>query len=661
MVRQELLQASDAVIEDALEHVDPLVLRGLLYQLTGDEAVAAVPVAMVPGGFRGQMPGIVDPDHVGLLRAKAAEFLKAYRDGGAGDCPFGPETRLHRSMELAVGEPVPLDQLGLWTEQMGLDPETRGLIWRREPDPVALAGFKVAVIGTGMGGLNAAVRLKRAGIPFTMFEKNHAVGGTWHENRYPGARVDSLSRIYFNSYGIGFPIPSAFCLQPVNEAYFNWVADHFDLRDDIRFGTEVTAARWNDARQLWEIETLGPEGRSTSTANAVISSVGFLSRGHVPEFEGQGDFDGEIFHTSRWPDGLDLTGKKVAVVGSGASSYQMIPELVKQVDHLTLFQRTPSWCLEVKGYLSPYAPQVGWLDRNFPWLAHFLRFQTSWQTRPESLWDAIQVVPGKEGRHGISEDNDRVRDQCMALLSRKFGDRPDLLAKMIPDTPPFSTRPVLIDSDYSIYDCLKMYHVALVSDPIARFTKKGVLTEAGEEVAVDAIILATGFKANDFLWPMEIVGREGRTLGNLWEKDGARAYLGTMLPGFPNFFMIYGPNMNPMGSGLGVVDFQEMAARFALKCVEHLILEGKGSVDLTDQGYLAYNAELDRRQAPMVYLDPRVRSYYRNAHGRSAVNNAYDVRLLWNWLRDPSDPRDEVAAQAGGVIRPFFGDDLVVR
>jgi 4-hydroxyacetophenone monooxygenase len=201
-------------------------------------------------------------------------------------------------------------------------------------------------------------------------------------------------------------------------------------------------------------------------------------------------------------------------------------------------------------------------------------------------------------------------------------------------------------------------NVELVTEAIEAITPTGVRTADGEDHPADVIVLATGFKPNEFLWPMDVRGRGGRPIEALWEKDGARAYIGTMLPGFPNFFMNYGPNMNPFYSGLGVVEMEEMATRFALKCIEALILERRRAIDVTPEAYERFNVELDRREATKVYADTRVTNYYQNDHRRSAVNCPFDVRLLWRWWRDPAG--GDEADGSDPIARPYIGADLVV-
>ena len=271
--RPELLEATDETIVDALQYADPMVLRGLLYQLTGDEELAEVRLASGRGGRGRTVQAVAEASDVAMIRAKAAAFLRQYRDAGAGDIPPGPPERLRASLGLAVGTEVPAAELGMWTEQLALDPFARGLVWSEPPSPEQLRKFSVIVIGAGLTGLNAAVQLRHAGIPFTVLEKNPAVGGTWYENRYPGARVDTGSRTYTHIFGADFPYPSPYCPQIENEKYLNWVADHFDVRKNIVFGTEVRSLVWDEEAAVWHVTTEGPEGEQSWRADAVIAAV----------------------------------------------------------------------------------------------------------------------------------------------------------------------------------------------------------------------------------------------------------------------------------------------------------------------------------------------------------------------------------------------------
>jgi len=676
--KSELLTATDETIDDAVKHADPMVLRGLLYQLTGDESVAATQATTAdtrdadPDSASKDFALVQDkadvsnPADLAMIQSKAASFLKSYRDQGAPHIPCGPPERLARSLSLVAGADIPASEIEMWLEQLALDPWARGLDWLKPPPAEDLRKFVVAVIGAGMGGLNAAVQLKHAGIPYFVIEKNDEVGGTWYENQYPGARVDSPSRTYTHIYGVDFEYPNAFCLRRENLRYFKWVADHFDVRKDVTFKTEVKSVVWDEGAKLWEIKAEGPDGPRVWHANAVIASVGFLSRPNLPSIEGMETFAGQAFHTARWPAGLDLKGKRVAVIGTGATGYQLIPELSKLAGHTFVFQRTPNWCFDTKSYLDPFPAQVNWLDRNFPYIRNFIRFRLSWLAGPDTFSQIMQIDPQFEDQHARSALNKKIREQQLAFIERKLATRPELIEKMTPVAPPYSARPIIIDSDYSIYDALLRNNVALVSDPILKINPNGIEVKGGGEYPVDIIVYATGFKANDFLWPMEIRGRDGVRVEELWQKDGARAYLGTMLPGFPNFFMIYGPNTNNFG-GLQIVDFEEMVTRFALQCIGGLITEKKHTVDISLDAYWRYNSEVDRAEATMMYKDPRAHNYYKNDSGRSAANNPVDIRKIWTWLRNPLNGHvtgaqsGDPEALASPVVRPYFREDLLVE
>jgi len=657
--QSELLTATDQTIDDALQHADPLVLRGLVYQLTGDPELVPIEVDSQNFGIFESVAVRSDADEK-LIREKAAAFLRACRDDGEGEVPLGPVDRLPQSLALTAGREIPPAELDMWIEQLAVDRFARGITWAQKPPQEQIDAFSVVVIGAGMGGLNAGAQLAHAGIGFTILEKNSEVGGTWYENRYPGCRVDTPSRTYTHVLGADFDYPSPFCVQSENERYVNWIADHFELRQKVQFNVDVQALTWDEDTRTWEIEAEHDGVARTYRANAVVTAVGFLSRPNIPAVPGMGDFEGDVFHTARWPSDLDLTGKSIAVVGSGCTGYQLVPELVKQAGHVVHVQRTPNWVFDVPGYLAPYPAQVNWLDRNVPYLVNFIRFQQSWSRRPEATRAANEIDPDYTHPTALSAGNKRVLDQRLEFMQSKFADRPDLMEKMLPEAAPLSARPVLVDRDCNIYDVLlDEDKVTLVTGGMRRITATGFVAEDGTEHEVDAIALATGYRANDFLWPMKVRGRNGVSPQDLWAEDGARAYLGGMLPGFPNLFILYGPNTNA-NVGFAAIHLEELVTRFAVAAIAGVIAEGKAAVDVTADAYKRYNEELDRNMATKVYLDPRANSYFTNEFRRSATNGAIDPRILWRWLRDPrsTDPR---LVEVGDAISPRFGEDLVLE
>jgi 4-hydroxyacetophenone monooxygenase len=628
-VRAELIAASDETIEDAVGHADPMVLRGLLYQLTGDPDLKTMALKTVTLGLMDSVAPAGD-DEIALLRRKAADFLKAYRDAGAGPMGFGPPERLRESLDLVIGASIPEESQGLALEELALDPWARSLKWQSAPDPERLEHFSVTVIGTGMGGLNAALQLKRAGIPYRVIEKNPGVGGTWHENRYPGARVDSPSRVYSHLFGVDYPCPYNYGPHAVNQAYFDWVADTFDLRRDISFNTEVIALSWDETDAMWDIRVKGPDGEQTLRSNAVVTAVGFLNRPNMPQIEGMADFQGPSWHTIDWPDDADWRGKRIAVIGTGCTGYQLVPELAREAAHVTVFQRTPQWLMALPNYLGQVAPQLLWLDRNLPYHTNFMRFRNAYRTG-EDLAKMFDIDPDFDDPHSCSATNKMLRDRSIAFLESKLD--PELVEIMTPGHPVWSARPVLVDADYSILDALRLDNVTLVTDGIRRINATGIEAGDGSRHDVDLIVYATGFKANDYLYPMTITGRNGQTLDQLWAQDGARAYIGGMMPGFPNLWAIYGPNSN---GGLQVAAMHELTMHYALQCMERLILEDKSMIEVREDAYWRFGRLVDERNSQKVWSDPRAHNYYWTAkHGRTAGMNPFSGTENWQFLHRP--------------------------
>jgi 4-hydroxyacetophenone monooxygenase len=630
-VRCELLEASREEIERAIAQAEPMVLRGLLYQLTGDEEVAATRIAVDPTGFQTAMKVDRDED-VAMLRRKAIDFLDAYRASGAGPLDIGPEERLPTSLSLTLGETIDDREFEFCLEELALDPWARTLDWQRPPAQDRLEEFSVTIVGAGLGGLNVALMLKRAGIPYTVIEKNAGVGGTWWETRYPGARVDTPSRGYTHIFGAHFPYSSPFCGWEENQQYFDWIADTFDLRDDIVFDTEVRALTWDEESSTWEVEIDGPEGRRTLRSKAVVTSVGFLNRPKIPEIEGMEDFEGRSWHTSRWPhdEEIDLSGR-FAVVGTGCTGYQLITELALHAERVVAFQRTPQWLFGVPGYLSPFPPEVAWLDRNLPYYTNFMRLRTLGTGK--AFWRLTEIDPDFDDPYTVSPLNKTTRETSLAFLESKLGHDRELATTMTPEHPPWSARAVMVDADYCVFDAIQRDNVTLVTDAIRRINATGIETVDGTQYDVDVIAYATGFHASEYLFPMKVTGRNGRILEDFWKQGGARAHRFCMVPGFPNLWMVYGPNTN---GGLGPNAFHELVTRYALQCMERLILDDRKAIEPTEEAYWRFAGDVDERNGRKVWSDPRSQSYYWTPHGRSVVMCPFTGPEIWSLLRRPA-------------------------
>lgn len=626
-MRQELLETTDEQIEDAINHAHPMVLRAILYQLTADPDLEDIPLkAALRGYYEYFTPS--DDEKVAMIRRKAVQFLKDYRDSGAGPVDIGPHERLPKSIAMMYGKPIEPGTEDFFIQDLSIDPWARGLRWQQTPDPERLESFTVTIIGAGMGGLNAAAQLKKAGIRFTVIEKNGGVGGTWHENRYPGARVDTPSRSYTNVFGANFNYPNPYCEWTENERYFNWVADEFGVRDSIVFNTEVRSLVWDEAAAMWTVTMDGPDGERVITSNAVISAVGFLNRPNIPAIAGAETFAGRSWHTARWPEGVDLSTSRVAVIGTGCTGYQMIPELARQARHLTVFQRTPQWVFPVPGYTKPFPPQIGWLDRNMPFHTNFMRAQsanTAWFTK------LTTIDPDFDDPHACNAMNKMARDVCLNFLRQKIAD-PKLVEIMTPRHPVWSARAVIVDPEYGIWDAVQRDNVDLVVSGIREINATGIVDTDGVQHDVDVIVYATGFKAADYFYPMDIRGRGGRTLQDLWGPDGPKAYRGCMMPGFPNFWSTYGPNTN---GGLGPAAFHEMITLFAMKTIEKMFQTGARTVEVKEAPYVEYNQRVDELNRQRVWSDKRADNYYWTHDTRTSVQCPLENTEVWAMLYRP--------------------------
>jgi len=613
-------------VERALAFADPMVLRGLLYLLTGDDRLRDMTIGAAPGLFAGEMAALTDEADIALLH----ELALAVVNGSGGGPAAPPEERIDTAIELTVGARIDGRDRGFWREELALEPWARGVSIDARNERTR-EDFHVVVIGAGLAGINAAAQLGHAGIAYTVLDKNEGVGGTWQQNTYPGARVDVPSRVYSHTWAVDYPFSHLCAPQAENEAYINWCADEHDVRSNLRLGVEVTELAWDDGAQRWSVKARTADGRSeTLSADVVISAVGFMDRPRVPQIEGLEDFDGPVFHTARWDHSVELAGRRVAVIGTGASGCQLVPGLAEVAGHVTVFQRSAPWFLEIPGYRHPLPPEMLWLDRNIPLYTNFFRLRTAWATADHNFRPVLYRDPEWHGELSISEGNQAALDAMSAYIAEQVGDDAELLAKVTPTYPPFAKRFVV---DNGWFEALKRDDVELVTSGIERVEPDAIVTVGGEHHPCDVIVLATGFRANDYLWPMTVVGRDGLTLEERWSLDGARAYNGVTVPGFPNLFMLYGPNTNAFANG--PVVWGELQTRYALEWIKLMVERGIAAADVKEAAYDEFNERLDERLRTAVWLDPRQRSYYTNDKGRVATNAPWSTEEYWHFIRRP--------------------------
>jgi 4-hydroxyacetophenone monooxygenase len=600
-------------VREAVAVANVPALLMVLVQLTGERRWLEPPYRPV------RAQGMSDNDTGGLpeaiqgeIRDAALEAIEAWRAGRPVAVPDPSPELLVEMLSVAMGEPVPPEYGPMIAAQLRLAPPEVA------PIPVP-EGFRVLVIGAGVSGLCAAVNLQAAGIAFTVVEKHHAVGGTWLQNRYPGAGVDTPNHLYSFSF-CGCDWRRYFALRDELWAYLEHVADTFDLRRHVRFSTEVVRCRYDADAQAWDVELRGPDGAvTTERAHVVISATGIFNPMKLPDIPGLGTFAGPAFHTAAWPDDVELAGRRVAIIGNGASCMQVAPEIQPDVASLTIFQRSPQWAAPFEQFRKEVPPPVRSLLAEVPLYRAWYRVRLGW-TFNDRIHPTLQKDPGwAHPDRSLNAHNDAHREYFTRYLVAELGDRTDLLPKVLPTYPPFGKR-MLMDNGW--FRTLTEPNVELVTEPIREIVPEGVLTADGHRHDADVLVLATGFDVLRFLTSYEAIGRDGRTLREVWDDDDARAYLGTAVPGFPNFFVLYGPNTQP-GHGGSLIFVVEMQVHYVMDVLRQMAERGLGAVEVRADVHDAYNDGVDRAHDRMVWTHPGMETYYRNARGRVVVNFPY--------------------------------------
>jgi 4-hydroxyacetophenone monooxygenase len=625
----------DEVIAAALEDLSVPTLVLSLVHLTGDPSWIRGPLR--PRGlFLNEVQGFLPPDDQAVIRARALEAIVAFRDGGCALPPPPSPALVQEMMSWLVCEPVPDEYVPMMLEELDLEgTDPRRVDWSAI-DPAARSSLPVVIVGCGMSGVLAGVRLAEAGVPFTIIEKNEGPGGTWFENTYPGARVDVGNHFYCYSFEPSDHWTEFFARQPELQAYFEGVVERHGLAEHIRWQTEVSALRWDDASASWSVEVVDADGsRSTIDARAVISAVGQLNRPKLPAIDGIDRFAGPSFHSARWDHGVELHGKRVALVGAGASGFQIAPAIAPAVAELHVFQRTAQWMFPNPNYHAPVGDGVRWALRHLPFYGRWYRFLLFWPACDGGMAAARIDPTWEDGDRSVSEVNDLARQMFTGWIEEQVGDDPDLLADVLPDYPATGKR--TLQDDGSWLRTLRLDHVHLRREPIEQITPTGIVTVDGTEVEVDVIVYATGFHGTEFLWPMEVVGRDGRTLAEHWGGAPA-AHVGISVPGFPNLFCMYGPGTN-LASGGSLIFHSECQMRYIEQCLQ-LLARGHRAVEATTEAtadwFRRTQAELDE----MVWSHPAIEhSWYKSDDGRIYTLSPWRLVDYWTWTRRP-DPDD---------------------
>jgi cyclohexanone monooxygenase len=454
----------------------------------------------------------------------------------------------------------------------------------------------VAVIGAGPGGIAMGIQLAAAGYDFTIFDRADGFGGTWRNNTYPGAACDVPSHFYSFSFALNPRWSKTFAQQPEILAYLERVAAHHGLADHLLGNTRITEMRWADDARCWSLQT---DDGATYDFDAVVSAVGMLDVPNIPAIPGAHRFGGRTFHSSTWDHSKSTAGERVASIGTGASAVQYVPELAAEAGHLTVFQRTPIWVSP--RYDEPFTAEQQELFERDPGEALKVRDAAF------HAYEAANFGADSEMTKGLT-------DMAREYLTRKVAD-PELRAKLTPSYPVGCKRPL---QSRAWFPTFARPNVTLETAPIAEFTERGLRTADGVDHEFDTVIYGTGFRAADYLGSLDVYGTGGRRLRDDWV-DGAEAYLGTVVPGYPNLFTLYGPNTNGVTSIIYILEAQ---AEFVRRILEDMAAAGVRAADVKREVHDTYNVEIQRAMEGTVWL-ANCNNYYRHPNGKVVTQFPY--------------------------------------
>jgi 4-hydroxyacetophenone monooxygenase len=618
------------ILAEAIAMANIPSLLMVTYQLTGDEKWLQEPYRPLRGrGIDDNDDGRLDPAIQEHIRIGALAAIRHWQATGEIALPRPSDDKLVEMLSVAMGEEIPLPYGEVIADGLGLLPQDAAHI------PQALnvpQGFKVLIIGAGLSGVCAGIMLQREGVDFEILELNENFGGTWFGNRYPGSGVDTPNHLYSFSFA-EYDWTHYFSLRGELYNYVEYVANKFGMADNTRFGTKVESARFDEARGIWVVESIGPNGPEVREANMVISAVGALDIPKIPAIAGAETFPGQSFHTARWPDDAEVAGKRVAVIGNGASAMQVVPAIADDVASMTIFARSKQWATPFPKFRVKVPDPIRHLIREVPLYQKWYRQRLAW-TFNYRIYPTIQKDPEwPHPERSVSAANDRQRVALTNYIIEQLGDRQDLLPKVLPDYPPFGRR-MLMDNGW--FRTITRDHVELVTEQLTEIKGNTLVSSSGRTFDVDVLIWATGFHVAEFLASIDVRGRDGVSIREVWDGDDSKAYLGTTVPQFPNFFMLLGPNIG-LGHGGSIIGSVEAQMEHVLQLMRKLFTSGAQTIEVRQDVYQTYNQAMDEAHDKMVFSHEGLDSWFRNARGRIVGITAWRHDDFWRMARDVKD------------------------
>ncbi|MFV9428588.1 MULTISPECIES: flavin-containing monooxygenase [Rhodococcus] len=617
-------------IERAVECADTNALRMALYQATRDAEIAAITPERVFGPTTDAI--VFSDEDTALIRAKAVEYLLSEPDESA--LPVPSRDEIVELLEMAEARTLGPDDLIMRHKLPAFSDLPYQAQWHGEK--VIPEGYHVAIVGAGFAGIAMGVQLANLGVPFTIYERRVEVGGVWSINTYPDVRVDTVSFTYEYAFEKKYPWTEYFARQSDVRAYIDHVAHKYGVYEHIRFGSDITQARFDEPTQRWTLTVQGEESVTEVEANVVVAASGVFATPRELSVEGVSDFTGQIVHTARWNEDVEYAGKKVAVIGNGSTGVQLLSKIAEKAESVTVYQRTPQWISPRTNYGVPISDELQWLIQKMPFYWNWNKYVAGLATidlRNVLMPDAEWIANGGQ----ISKRNDMLREILVGYISAQVDGRQDLIDKLVPDYPPMTRRPVV---DNNWYASLTRNNVELVTTPIARMTDTAIVTSDGEARETELVIAAVGFQTEKYIWPTQYFGLGGVTLEDVWTAQGAQAHLGMTVPGFPNMFMLYGPNSQPVASGAGLPVWFEVWTGYIAECIVGMLEKGRASMVIRKDAFDEYNEQLHEEAKKLIYLMPNSameKNYYVNEFGRLQMNAPWNGEKYYELCEKPDE------------------------
>ncbi len=625
--------ANEPTLDEAIGALDPMVALLSLVQITGDRTLLHKYGAILNGMQHTVTEAFVDfgseefvPSAEQLLAAAAVrDRLREVLAAGKPVVLPTLDLPLFRQMsELAVGMQLPEMSLEPAFQHAGFTTDTRV----QEPLRVPPADFKVLVVGAGMMGINAAVKLQQAGFDFTVVEKLDAVGGNWLENTYPSAAVDTPSRVYSFSFEPNASWTKYYPNGPEFLSYLERVTDNYNLEDRIDFNTKVDGAQWDESRKLWQVKAVRNGKAHVYEVNALIMAVGPNNEASYPSVANLDRFKGPVIHSAKWDSSADLSGKKVVLVGTGCSGVQVSSAIADKVGELIIVQRQPE-------HILPNPTAHATVDKLEIKAMEAIPFVAQWK-RLQSLASQLTDMHGmvlKDEEYakqtgGFGPINDGMRMLCDGYLKSHFPDDPEFVELLTPNFPVFSKRPIL---DCGFYDTLKKSNVSLVRGALSEADENAVILADGTRIECDAVVLCTGYKLH-FGRQFDIHGKGGRNLKECFEPH-PYSYEGMLVPGFPNFILGGGP-YSFLVANHAVVSEQQM--HYAVEMLQWMVNDGLSEVDITEEATKAFVDDVDENLQKSAWVQcGSAHGYYRDKGKKVILAVPRHNSRIWHDLRVP--------------------------